>query len=540
MVSIEFISLRRTVSSIASTTSTRDRSRAASALFALAAILIIWTVYRPDRVRPLDFLDFGEFVPLLKLKQGWWAQLAAVVDYNLTQHGRVNIVQVIAAVLKWKVFGNWTPGWQLAQAATMGGVVVLSWLLLRRLGATAFGAAVGASIFLFAPAAARGWIRVTVAEPVGMIAVLGLALRATQFQQRARWTRDVWWFVLGTLFVLQTKELMAPALLIPLTLALTMQTNGFLSRPQWSRRNVILVVAVGIATIVTLIPLAFVYLNASSIAFASQYGSGSQSLGGLIVIWLSTLVPFVVVPSRPSVMWAGAVTGFLGIIASGWWIASHNPAYRSNARRLFGGSIVIPLLGALAYAPWPLYEERYSFPYLVGACVLLGLSASYTQRELRGGLFAGATAWLFVFAFGLSNAAAQASRADATQRAVDRVVNTVATQPGLDSVLVGTIGESKPAWIGIGPTLFRLAEATDRPWQPTRDVRCVEVESLRESRSRLAIVAFASSCGQIASPTLRLAERYRFIDWTTWEVRSDSVQAYVILLGTNTPGGLHP
>src|SRR5688500_7224744 len=314
------------------TLSARDRSRASSAVLAVSAILIIWAVYRPDRVRPLDLLDFGEFVPLLKgtVSEGWWAQLAAVVDYNLTQHGRVNIVQVIAAVLKWRVFGDWTPGWQLTQAATMGAVIFQSFILLRRLGASAFGAAVGASVFLFAPAAARGWIRVTLAEPVGMIAGLALALRATRFQQRAKWAPDVWWFAVGTLFVLQTKELMAPALLIPLALALTTQPDGSLSRPQWSRRNVTLVVAVCIATLATLIPLAFIYLNASSNAFASQYGSGSQSIGGLIVIWLSTLVPFVLVPTRPSVMWAGAVAAFIGVLASGWWIASHNHKNRPN------------------------------------------------------------------------------------------------------------------------------------------------------------------------------------------------------------------
>ncbi len=520
--------------------SARDRSRLAPAVFAVGTVLIIWAVYRPDRVRPLDMLDFGEFVPLLKVTHGMWAQLAVMVDYNLTQHGRVNMVQVIAAVLKWRVFGVWTPGWQLAQAATMGVVIVQSYVLLRRLGASPFGSLVGASIFLFAPAAARGWIRVTMAEPVGMMAVLALALRATRFQERTRWSRDVWWFALGTLFVLQTKELMAPALLIPLILALSIQADGSLSRPHWTRRNVILVIAVGTAITATLIPLAVVYIKASSNAFASQYGSGSQTLGGLIAIWLSTLVPFNVVPERPSVMWAAAVAAFIGILASGWWIASHSSVDRSNARRLFAASIVIPILGALAYAPWPMYEERYSFPYLLGSCVLLGISASYLQREVREGLLAGTAAWLCIFVFGLSNAAAQVSRADAAQRTVEDVVSTLAIHPGLDSVLVGTIGEARPAWIGIGPTLFRLAKATDRPWQPTRDVRCVEVESLRKLRTRLAIVAFASYCGEIAPPRLRLSERYRFIDWTTWRVRSDSIQAYVILLGDDTSGRLQP
>jgi hypothetical protein len=438
------------------------------------------------------------------------------------------------------VFGDWTPGWQLTQAATMGVVIAQSFILLRRLGVTAFGAAVGASIFLFAPAAARGWIRVTMAEPIGMIVVLALALRALGFQQRARWWPDVWWFVVGTLFVLQTKELMAPVLLVPLCLALTMQSDGSLSLPRWSSRNVALVVAVGVATITTFIPLAFIYLNASSNAFASQYGSSSQSIGGLIVIWLSTLVPFIVVPARPSVMWAGALIAFIGMIASGWWIASHDRVQRSYARRLFAASFVIPVLGALSYAPWPMYEERYSFPYLLGVCVLLGLSASYLQREVPRGLLAGAAAWIIILIFGLGNAAGQVTRADAVQRTVDRVVHTVANQPGLDSVLVGTFGEAKPAWIGIGPTLFRLAKATERPWKPTRDVRCAEVDRFREERARLAVVAFASTCGQIASPTLRLSERYRFIDWTAWRVRSDSVEAYVILSGTNTSGGKQP
>jgi hypothetical protein len=490
----------------------------------------VWAIYRPDRPRPFDILDFGEFVPLLKQADGWWSQFTALLDYNASQSGRANVVQIAAAVSRWRWFGDWTPGWQLTQAAAMGIVVAQSFVLLRRLGTTALAAAIGASIFLFAPAAARGFVRLTMGEPIGMIFVLGLSLRAIGFQERERWTRDVWWFAAGSALVILTKELMAPTLVLPVWLALT-TSDGSMSRPLWSRRNVVLVGTVAIASLATLIPLAIVYLTASSTAFSSAYGSSAQSAAGMIAIWIATLVPFDLVPRQPSAMWAGAVVAFIGLLASGWWIAFHDAGEGRRSKRLFTAAVLFPVLGVLSYAPWPAFEERYSFPYLVGPIVLVAFAVSHLQRTSRTGAAVALTCALVIGAIGLSGAAAHASRADAVQRAADQLVVAVNAQ-GADSVFVGTRTLAVPAWIGLGPTLSRLAAATDRPWPPTRDVRCGDIDSLVASRARAAVIAFATHCPLGTWSSMRITTVHRFIDWSRWRVASDSVQVGIEPVGT--------
>ncbi len=517
-----------------------QRSRAGILFWAVAGILVAWALYRPDRVRPFDVLDFGEFIPLLKATESWTEQFSSVLDYGITQSGRANVLQVLAAVLKWRWFGDWMPGWQLVQAAIMGIVTAQSFLLLRRFGATVFGAAAGASVFLFAPSAARGWVRLTMAEPMAMVCVLALALRATGFQNRQRWRPDLWWFAFGAVFVILTKELMAPVLLLPVYLAVASQTDGGFSRPLWSKRNIALVSAVGVVSLATLIPLAVVYLNASSTALASQYGSGMQSLGGMLAIWLSTLVPFELGPRQTSIMWGAAVVSFIGLLTSGWWMAFHHATDRERAKSLFIAAIAFPVVGVLSYAPWPTYEERYSFPYLVATSLLIGLAASHLQRRWRMGMLAGGLAWLVIGAFGSSGAAAHASRTDAVQRAADQVVATVASQHGIDSVFVGTVRAANPPWIGLGPTLYRLAAATDRPWPATRDIRCGEIEQFRGTRPLSAIVVFSSQCEATTLPTYRITATHRSVDWRRWRVVVDSMNADILTNATTSVRGARP
>lgn len=498
-------------------------------LWATIVIVIAWALYRPDRARPFDILDFGEFVPLLKGANGWWEQLKTLIRYSVDQHGRATLVQMLAVVMKWRLFGDWSIGWQLSQFALMVTVAIQSFVLVRRLGASAFGASLAASIFLFAPAASRGWVRLTMGEPIGMICLLALALRATGFQHRKDWSRDVWWFAGGCIFVILTKELMAPALLLPLGIALALQPDGSLTRPEVTPRNVALVAVVAATSILTLAPLVAIQVSASSNALSSQYGSEMQSLGGMFAIWVTTFVPFNPVPAQPSLLWAIAATGLIGLVAAGWWLALHGRASPQNRRRLLLAAVLTPLLGVLSYAPWPAYEERYAFPYLIGPCLLLGLAATELQQSSRKGIVIAALAWLACFVLGGSDAFAYASRAEAVQRAVDEVVETVASERDMDSVFVATDIVSVPPWTGLGQNLWRLADATDRPWPPLREIRCAEVAELRASRRRTLIVAFAAQCVRGPTPTYRIATPHKSVDWRLWGVVVDSVRADVFV-----------
>jgi hypothetical protein len=139
---------------------------------------------------------------------------------------------------------------------------------------------------------------------------------------------------------------------------------------------------------------------------------------------------------------------------------------------------LLPLVGVLAYAPWPAYEERYAFPYLMGPCLLIAIGVTHLERASRAGILGALSLWATISAVGSTDAAAYSSGAEATHRTVDAVVGVVAQQPQLDSVFVASNITLYPAWTGMGPSLRRLAAVTDRGWPSTRDIRCEDVMRL--------------------------------------------------------------
>ncbi|MEQ1691043.1 MAG: hypothetical protein ABMA00_07160 [Gemmatimonas sp.] len=501
---------------------------------ALCVVTIAWAIYRPDLARPFDMLDFGEFLPLLKSNNGLVDQFSAIMQYNADRSGRANVVPTVAAVLKWQLFGAWTPGWQLAHAFVMLAVMLQINALVRRFGATALGGVAAALVFLVTPAAAESWVRLTVGEPVGMIVILGLALRAQRFQDTPRWHREIALFSVGASIVLLTKELMAPAIALPVALALMWQPNGEFARPRMTQRNAALVFSVGAASIVTMIPLVLLYVRASSSAFASNYGHVYQSPAQVLVHWIAALVPFDLLQFPGAVMWVLAILGLTVLLASGWRIGFHDATHGNRARWLLSGAVLFPLSGAIAYAPWPQYEDRYAFPYLVGTALLVGMATSYLQRYSRSGRWWATASCGVVFCFAASGAAQYAAHADSVQRTVDSVLSEVANVRGIDSVLV--VADQRPAgleWTGQGPSLFRLAAATDRAWPPTRDIRCKEAGEHADHVQRVALVIFLSMCGSVPS-SRRVMTYYRRMDWQRWSFALDSVHADVKLPSAET------
>ena len=76
-----------------------------------------------------------------------------LVDYYASE-GRFNIVGYAFLAARWNLFGWSSPGWQLARGAMMLLLIGLTYVLLRRLGASRLGATLGGSVYLIAPAAA--------------------------------------------------------------------------------------------------------------------------------------------------------------------------------------------------------------------------------------------------------------------------------------------------------------------------------------------------------------------------------------------------
>jgi hypothetical protein len=512
-----------------------DYERSRLLFWAVVTLIVLWAIYRPDRVRPFDILDFGEVIPVLKSASGLWQQVLKLLDYGASQHGRVNPIQVIAATLKWRAFGAWTPGWQFSQAVTMLAVSALTFSVLRRLGTNTLGAAAGATILILAPAATRGWIRLTMAEPLGMVIVLLLCLRALRYQRTDRWHREVAYFVVGLVLVLLTKELMAPILLLPVALALVVDEGNRFSLAVRSRRNLVLVATVGITILATLVPLLVVHQKASDDSFSSYFGNAGFSVSVTVARVLVVLFPIDLTAVTPSLPWALALLSYIGIIAAGLWRAFHGEQ-KQRAKQICLISLLFPVLGVLAYSPWPFYEERYGYPYLVGTGALFAIAVSSLSSASRGARRLAIAGWVVIMIHGLSSAGGHAARADAVQRTADGLIERIAAGNGVDSVFVATIVQARPEWVGLGPTLNRLALATDRPWPPTRDILCSEVESVHQTAARIEVVSFAMSCLPRSATADRVVARYRSVDWVAWRIRTDSVQAHIASVGPARPG----
>jgi len=502
----------------------QDLTRRTLATVVVALVALAWAIYRPDKSRPFHMTDFSEFVSLLESQDGVIGRMRAVVDYYATQ-GRFNVIPYAWIAFKWTLMGWWSPGWQVLRAVLMLTLFGLSFLLLRRLGASRLGGLIGASVFLFAPSASDGWVHLTMAEPLGAAITLAMSLLATRYQASARWQRDALLMAVGAAALILTKELLAPLMFLPIVLALTLQPDGMFAWPARNRRNAVLVLSVAVASLLAIVPVAWLYLRGGESAYASMYGRATQSIGGIFANWIAALIPFEAAAFPASVPWALSVFAFFGLVATGWRIAFHSGGDARRARWLLSIAFLVPLVGILAYIPNPWYARFYSLPLLTGTALLIGMGASYVHRVAPHGAALATLAWAVMTVFPAGSAWGFGSSRDAEQRRNDRLVSFVADSIDADSVHFAVTRPPPYAWLGLGATMNRFAAATGRPWPLTRDIGCEQARAELESRPALVIVNLVSSC-ELQAPERRVvSEAYKRVDWPRLRVVSDSSHA---------------
>jgi hypothetical protein len=506
----------------------RDLSGRTLVIIVVALVGLAWAIYRPERVRPFYMTDFSELLPLLD-SDHVVARTKALVNYYASQ-GRFNVVAYAWMAIKWTLVGGASPGWQLMRSVLMLTLFGLTFVLLRRLGASRLGGLIGASVFFFAPSASDGWVHLTMGEPLGAAVALSMSLLATRFQGSAHWQRDALLMSAGATILILTKELLAPLLVLPVFLALTLQPDGAFSRPARSQRNIGLVFALGAASLLAMLPVVWLYLRGDESAYASMYGRGTLSLGGILANWTSTLVPFDLVVFAASVPWALAVAGFFGLVGAGWRIGFLTGGDTKRAPWLLAISFIVPLVGVLAYVPNPWYARFYSLPMLIGTALFVGMAATYVhQWGPRGPVWA-VGAWIAMSVFAIGSAGGYAAARDAAQRGNDRLISIVADSIDVDSVHVAVTQLAAYEWLGFGALMNRFAAATGRPWPLTRDIDCGQAHTELASRARLAILNPVSSCA-LRSPELKVIRTtYKRLNWTRLQIVEDSVHMDLIVL----------
>jgi hypothetical protein len=373
----------------------------------------------------------------------------------------------------------------------------------------------------------------TTAEPMGIAIALVMTIRATRFHDNPRWRRECAILGAGIVTLILTKELLAPLILLPVVVALTMRRDGTFSTPSRSARNIALFLTVLVATAATMAPVVIIYLSADSSSYASLYGREMQSPVALLAIWLSGLVPFDLVGAPGNAGWLIAFVGATILLAAGWRIGFD---FDRRARWLLLIALAVPLAGVLAYTPNPWFARFYLLPYLTGAALLTGMAVTYLQTHGRSATIVAVACWVGMSVYAISTAALLAARTDAVQRRDDRIIAFVHDSHDADTVVIAMARPFPADWVaetsvkgaprGLGANLRRFSQASDRPWPPTREASCDDGRrTITESRA-VIVLNFEESCDLGTDrASHRIVHRFRRFDWSALRLVHDSTQA---------------
>ena len=502
---------------------------AACAVGCVAAAMI----YRPWVNTPFDILDFSEFLPFLTRSDAFDQRFTDFVTYYASQ-GRLNLLSYVFLIWKWSLFGWNEAAWQIARFIQMQFIVVGVYLLLRALGASGTGSAAGAALYIVAQTATPAWIRLTMGEPLGVLAIICALLIATRYQETSRWRSAG-----AAIAALLTASLLAKEMLLPLVpfvllLACSRNRRGHFERPQRTRRNVWLVALTTSGALAVLIPVAIVALGAGPGAYASAYAAGSISLGKFIYS-LTVVVP----PISASRVAAGSPVDyaanivFFVVVAVSFRLAHRHNAFRLRWQTLALGAMSVVLIGVLVYLPWPNFQDFYGLPYLLGPAILLAIAITAIEEarpSWRWLVYAGCAIMLLQ---GAVYAAHEARAAIGARLVNGALVKEFVEHSSTDSIVV-VMRRRMPAeraWQGRGRTLNRYARAIlpGRRIPAVYEASCSAASSIRnQGVGNAMLVSYSTSCGTLPETSRTVRYDYFYLDWPTLVPRRDSLVVSIV------------
>jgi hypothetical protein len=126
----------------------------------LSLLVVAWQLYQPVVHRPFDYVDFPQYLPVLKAHETFIPRFLALTELQ-TQAGRWSPITIALLAAQWSWFGWQTVGWQLVRFALLGAGTALAYGLYRRLSLTVFGSFAAASLLILTPPAITGWTRLS-------------------------------------------------------------------------------------------------------------------------------------------------------------------------------------------------------------------------------------------------------------------------------------------------------------------------------------------------------------------------------------------
>ncbi len=503
-------------------TDTRVRLLATAA--ALAAIAIALAVYRPFDPRPFEFLDFPEFFGVLERGPALSDRINGLVAYYHGQ-GRANVLAYVLIAVRWTLFGRNTAVWQLARFLVMCALILLTYVLLRRLGASRTGAAIGASLFLTTEAASHGWLRLSMMEPLATVLIYAAAIIGSRLQRSNHWRIDLVLIAGLVIAAILLKEVIVATVPLIALVGLCVGADGSPSLPCWSKRNATLIISLGVAAGIALVPTMAAVIGLRGSAYAASYGSGPLQPSRIVSFLFATLVPFNVFASSGGlIVFACYVLLTTAGVAT---IAQHIESRQSRWIPL-AIALAVALFGAVAYVPWPSFELFYTIPYLIAPAILLAIAVSAIERAHGRGRAAAYGATLVISAYAISLAHAHARRTAAAQRLVDITAIAISQVPNVDTAVFAVARMHPQAWQGTGPTIARYATAVRHvPFPVAIDVPCATAASRATAAHRTLVVVLSSQCPSPTNASTTMQQVYHHWDWNQGFVR-DSLRASLI------------
>lgn len=515
-----------------------DRSARASTIpFILGALglALALVLYAPWHARPFDLWDFPEFLPLLLRHRNVLDQFTAVVEYYWGE-GRFNVLPYAFLALKWSAFGWHSALWQVTRFVQMMMITVGVYWIIRSFAPNRTAAALAAGLFICAATATTAWIRLTMAEPLALMFLLGAIALACRFQGTAHPTAVAVGIALLLTGVLLSKELIAAAFPFVVLVAWSRAPDGSINSPRPSPRNRALFAACVIALLPAGAVIAAVALGAASQSYTSVYGSSPLTVEAFLVRFFAFIIP--AWPGRqPAALTAPANVCFLSLVAFGWYVALRQPDHRGSTLRLLGLLMLLPALGALMYLPWPTFGDFYGLPFLLTPAILLAVALDAIARRLppaRHLAYGVATFVILATAVQARHIARAITARDEVNLAL---LDQISQYSSADTVYVGSPVAPRPGWrlgarIARSRTVYTPAGPLRQP--PIKDVDCPELREREEAHSvNLVLVSYAQVCGSIGHPTVTLIRRFSYFDPAALSMRPDSFR--VDLLG---PPGL--
>jgi len=404
--------------------------------------------------------------------------------------------------------------------------VGLVWIVLQRMGMSWFGAAAGAGLFIGGLPAYRNWVQM-LGEPQALAALMLALLVALGYQASRRWGWRAATIVVLLAFVMFSKEVVGVLAVPVVLLACCWKADGSLGRPALNRRNLVLSTLVAVLVLAVLALLAYVRTRPQAVGYGMAYGGGELSLSRLAQNLGATVLPSWRAGDDPVRLFYPANLLFILLVALAWIPRLLSATSRSTAQRLLGWALLFPLLGVLAYLPWPKFDSFYALLFFFGSAVLLAQAVTWLERQSSKHAIAARGAVVLIMVY----LALSTQRSTATSLAALRLNVALAQRlpslAGHDSVVI--VGpRSGPRRLPVLAAELRgyavaMRYGTEQQMPRMRDLECADGQTvLRETQARVVLMTYSYGCGSLPRPTMRLRTEFHYRDWVTLAPVRDS------------------